>query len=173
MNITFDLQPALDKHGTIYPQYYVSRRGQVVSTKQGEFHVLAGAPDSTGYPCVTLLRNGKQRSETVHSLVARAWLTAPPGPGYHVNHLDGVKTHPHVSNLEWVTPQGNVDHAVATGLHPRGERQGFAKLTEKAVRSIRLMNQFGWSCKRLGPLFDTDKTNIQLIVRRKAWRHVA
>jgi hypothetical protein len=33
-----------------------------------------------------------------------------------VNHDDGNKRNPHVSNLEWETYRGNTRHAVETGL---------------------------------------------------------
>lgn len=69
----------------------------------------------TGYPVVSLYKNNKGKSATVHRLVAKAFIPNPDGLN-QVNHLDGIKTNNNVDNLEWVTHQDNAIHAVSTGL---------------------------------------------------------
>eukprot|EP00435_Cladocopium_sp_Y103_P028122 s1550_g7.t1 len=61
--------------------------------------------------------SGLQRSkEYVHRLVASAFCGKPPGPEHsHVNHKDGDKSNNFASNLEYVTPAGNVMHSYAHG----------------------------------------------------------
>ena len=51
------------------------------------------------------------RVETVHTLVARAFLRSRPSPLHiHVNHKDGDKKNNAAANLEYVTPAENMAH---------------------------------------------------------------
>lgn len=81
------------------------------------------------YNYVCLSRNGKLRNHAVHRLVALAFLGPCPS-GHNVNHIDGDKGNPTATNLEYVTPERNQQHAVRTGLQSR-------KLSDDVVRSIR------------------------------------
>lgn len=51
----------------------------------------------------------------VHREVALAFIPNPYNLP-EVNHIDGDKHNNHVSNLEWVTHQQNVQHSFDTGL---------------------------------------------------------
>lgn len=67
----------------------------------------------------------------VHRLIANAFIPNPdPKTKDQVNHKDGVKTNNHYKNLEWVSCQENVQHAIATGLIQR-------KFTEEEIHTIR------------------------------------
>jgi hypothetical protein len=55
----------------------------------------------------------------IHRLVAMAWVPNEDWvKQYIVNHRDGVRSHNHADNLEWVSYSGNSDHAVVTGARP-------------------------------------------------------
>jgi len=91
-----------------------------------------------GYLSVKLSKNDIRKSYLVHQLVAKAFLPARPGV-HTVNHIDGDKHNNCVRNLEWATPQENMQHAWKNGLVKpmSGIRNGMAKLTPKKVRAIR------------------------------------
>lgn len=68
-----------------------------------------------GYLGVSLWCNNQGTTHYVHRLVAIAHIPNPLDLP-EVNHIDGVRTNAHHSNLEWVTGQGNKLHAIQSGL---------------------------------------------------------
>lgn len=77
--------------------------------------------NKTGYPAVTVTKDGGERSITahIHRLLALTFIPPTDISLVHqlqVNHKDGDKTNFELSNLEWVTQQRNCQHAYETGL---------------------------------------------------------
>lgn len=94
-----------------------------------------------GYHRVWLTAGRKNRKQmAVHRLVALTYLkrTALNRDRTQVNHKDGNKANNHYENLEWVTGQQNVQHAVTTGLaqHPAGFAARRARLTPDLLSEI-------------------------------------
>ena len=85
----------------------------------------AQTQNPNGYMKVVLQLDGVREQLLVHRLVALHFLPNPYGHPF-VNHIDGNKTHNAVSNLEWVSREGNAQHALETGL-----RSGFMSIPEK------------------------------------------
>lgn len=88
-----------------YPSYSVSSLGQVRNNSTGR--VLKPAPNTFGYLQVVLYNNGKKKSFTIHSLVAKYFI--PSGEG-ELNHIDENKLNNRWDNLEWVTHKDNCNH---------------------------------------------------------------
>lgn len=117
-------------------QYQVSNYGNVrglerkVSNHTGILTVkpkmLKQGKNHKGYPIVYLSKNNKQKTITVHRLVAIAFIPKIENKP-QVNHIDGDKTNNHVDNLEWCDNSENQIHAYRLGLNKVTGRAGKPK----------------------------------------------
>lgn len=78
--------------------------------------VLRTHLDRYGYEVVGLCNQGRQKTRTVHSLVAEAFIGARP-EGMEVCHNDGSKTNNHLGNLRFDTQSENAFDRVKHGTH--------------------------------------------------------
>jgi hypothetical protein len=102
--------------------YQVSTYGKVRSMNymghQGVVRELKQQHTYDGYCRVSLMMNGRKKCITTHILVAKTFIQNPKNKP-QVNHIDGNKDNNSVNNLEWVTPEENIQHSIKTGLrHP-------------------------------------------------------
>ena len=106
-------------------RYMISSNGDVLSNF-GKGRIMKKCLDKDGYIKVGL--SGKvgdlfvSKFFQVHRLVADAFIPNDDLENKtQVNHIDGDKSNNCVHNLEWVTQEGNIRHAIKTGLL-RGRR---------------------------------------------------
>lgn len=116
----------------IKPNYQVSNYGNIRSLLY-ESPLILNPLVCKGYYRTTLTRMNKKRgSFNIHRLVAEYFVINGHTPErFMVNHIDGNKLNNNWYNLEWVTHQGNVDHAVLTNLICYGDSNGMSKISEK------------------------------------------
>lgn len=95
--------------------YQISNKGRVKSTKRKEEKIMKLKPDRLGYVRVHLRINNEDVFESVHRLVAKAFIPAIDGKE-EVNHINGVKTDNRVENLEWNTRTENLIHSYKSNL---------------------------------------------------------
>lgn len=86
-----------------FPLYEVSSDGRVRCYGRLSNGREIGQHISNGYPACNIAR----KTRRVHQLVAQAFIGPQPA-GYHVNHINGIKTDNRVENLEYVTAGDNV-----------------------------------------------------------------
>ena len=116
--------------------YKVSNEGNVYSVGRkdtlGRNHrgrTLAPGYDKGGYLIVSLCKNGKLKTKTVHRLVAETFLPNPNGYS-EINHRDENKVNNYANNLEWCTREYNNNYGT------RSERSGQAQ--SKKVKAINI-----------------------------------
>ena len=151
---------------------WVTGHNSIVRSKDES--ILAPKKDR-GYLRVGLLKNGKRKLLSIHRLVAEHFIPNPLNKP-EVNHRDGNKENNHFSNLEWVTPAENTQHAESLRLrkHRKGSECHNAKLTEEQVLEIRNLYSSGkFTQEELAKRFNVYPTAIQKIVNRKNWKHLA
>lgn len=161
-------------------KYQVSTLGQVRSLTRVVSHrngscpkygrLLKQSPNTKGYLLVGPTVNRVQRTRPVHRLVAETFIPRPEGAS-EVNHKNGVKTDNRVENLEWVSADANMKHAVANGLRALGGGAAhWAKLTEKDIPDIRRRIELGDSLASIGRLYGVDHSAIRAIKTGRSWR---
>ena len=114
---------------TDFTDYFITREGEVISTKFGKERPLKQVVCSgTGYKLVTLVKVGNiRKNKRIHRLMMEAYVPNPQGKA-HVNHIDGNKLNNSLSNLEWSTCAENSQHAMDTGLS-----EAVLKVTRKPI----------------------------------------
>lgn len=143
-----------------------TRSGRVPPT-----HLISQKTNRRGYLVATLSREDHCRCFFVHRLVAAAFI-GPCPDGYQVNHRNGRKADNSPANLEYVTPQENIQHATATKLMPSGERNGRARLTKQLVDVLRSEHRPGVHGAGYGALarkFGVHKSTVAYAVRGDSW----
>lgn len=152
--------------------YFVTEDGKVFSSKKDSWKEITRSVQRK-YWAVKLWVNGAVKHIHVHRLLAVTYIDNPENKPF-VNHKDGDKLNCCVSNLEWVTRQENVDHAMDNNLVPAmiGVNNGRALLTEDQVREIYLSLLDGESSIVLAKLYGVEQTTIGNIKRRRLWKHI-
>lgn len=110
----------------------------------------------------------------VHRMVAILFVPNPENKKF-VNHKDGNKLNFHHSNLEWVTHQENIDHAIAnnlTGDMPKGPDHWNTKLDEIQVKTIRRCLEDGMTQQKIADYFKVHRTCISAIKLGYHWNHL-
>ena len=131
--------------------------------------LLSPLTSGNGYLFVTLYKNGKGHTRSVHSLVADAFLQ---DRSETVNHKDGDKLNNSLNNLEWCSQKENCIHRSQILKKGRGERQHLSKLKEKEVRMIKACLELGASIRGLARDYNVSAPTIHSIKTGETWSWV-
>jgi hypothetical protein len=169
--------------------YYINSNGEVFSYDRMRSNnrffkgkQLAFKKDKDGYIVMILTDyNGKPLDVKIHQVMME--LFGPPRPSrfHHPNHIDLDKSNNHISNLEWLTHQENIKHAIENDRHftPfkdfKGENHYKAKVSEDIVREIRkrykpFSKRNG--CSAMAREFKIGISTVHSIITRSSWKHI-
>ena len=100
--------------------YQVSNLGRIKSLANKSNHkkeiIMRQHLNHKGYCVLSLCKNYKRQSKSVHRIVAQAFIPNSNNLP-QVNHIDGNKTNNNVNNLEWCNNSYNQLHANKLGLN--------------------------------------------------------
>lgn len=98
-----------------FSDYYVDRKGRVLSKKHGKHLVLKPSIDKDGYEIYQMTRNdGKITKYKAHRIVANNFIPNPKNYPI-VHHKNSIKNDNRVENLEWTTNAQNIQYAFDEG----------------------------------------------------------
>lgn len=101
---------------------FISNKGHVMNLKHDKGDEYHGHVNETGYYVFTVRIDGEVNTCMTHRALGCLFAPVPPHltskamGSLECNHIDGVKTNPGLSNIEWMTKSENVKHAVDMNL---------------------------------------------------------
>lgn len=85
-----------------YDNYAISSFGRVINLNTGKYLKPQTSERGGGYVFINLYKDKKRKNVNIHILVAQYFI-GPCPVGCEVHHKDGIRTNPHVDNLEYLT----------------------------------------------------------------------
>jgi hypothetical protein len=144
------------------PQYMVSDLGQIRHVDSRR--IRKPRPSYRGYALMSYRINGAYTCESVHTMVAEAFL-GPKPRGAFCCFLDGDKTNIRASNLAYMTASQAQRHKRALGKCATGLRNGGAYIPDSTVLKIRALAASGAASQReLAKRFRVSQAQISNIV---------
>jgi hypothetical protein len=138
------------------PDIQVSTMGRFARISTNS--LISGYQTTGGYVTVDFSGRG---TFSAHRLVAETFIPNPENKP-EVNHRDGIKTNNGVSNLEWVTPQENIQHAIVTGLKTfkSGQDHHRTALTLEQIVSCEGMHSDGKTYEEIGEHYNVGRKTV-------------
>ena len=155
----------------ILPYYWVSSYGRLYSEYSGRF--LSLTPDKDGYlGTVICTKYGKRCTIRIHRLMMLVFYPIPNPHEMFINHIDGIKYHNELSNLEWVTPSENNLHAYRILQVNR-----HSNVSEEAVRkACQLMQDTSYGNAEIARILINDGISEKVVsdIRHKrTWNRIS
>lgn len=120
-----------------FPGYEVSDHGRIRSKYLGkEWKIRKPGVIQHGYHNISMRRDGKNYTRTIHRLVLTAF-DRLPGPGEVCRHLDGNPQNNHINNLKWGTYKENTEDRRTHGTIYS------VRLTDEQIKDIVYLNGIG------------------------------
>lgn len=153
--------------------YQIDENGNIWSNSSSKF--MKTRLDKDGYVSLSLKNSDDRYSNFyIHRLMMTTFYPVEGMENLQVNHKDGNKLNNTFENLEQVTNQENLKHALDTGLRKIvGEEHPRCKITEKEAKQIIQMIKDGVRpCDIVRQIPNANKNIVNLIKLNKTWRHL-
>lgn len=142
-----------------YANYSVSDLGRVRNDITGKYV----KPYSNGWGRLLVdFRSCGFKTPQVHTLVAFCFL-GPKPEGMEINHKDGNPHNNSATNLEYLTPKENVQHAIRNGLRHRSRDMEYRK---KALAIVRLYQGIK-NKQRISEIMKIDRAHVVRVLQGK------
>lgn len=153
--------------------YSVSSLGRFRADRQTSNNWKAGLRKpmklANGYSYIRFLSGGKMKRMYLSRVVATVFHGEPPTPEHHCAHNDGDPSNNKACNLRWATPRENNHDKRLHGTYLLGEATTSSKLTDDAVRFIRLSKLSG---SALAKMYGVTRRAVDRARCGDGWRHI-
>lgn len=165
----------------LYPNlkdcYWITDQGEIYNKNTG--NILKKKVERDGYVRVSMMKKeGGTTYLQLHRILMMAFKPVSNMQKLQVNHIDGNKQNNNLSNLEWVSPQENIHHAIKTGLtnfnNISGNNSNLANYTEEdAKRVIELLKTNKYTDKEISYITGyPTRSFIAKIRRKETWKYL-
>ena len=112
--------------------YEISHTGAVHNIKKDR-EIYRDLTNKHGYARVNLFGPEGRKRRFVHRMVAEAFHPEKYSEGLVIDHIDGVKTNNHYTNLEPISQSENTLRAIALGLRTYKRKDNVTTLPEERI----------------------------------------
>lgn len=144
-------------------RYIISNLGRVINCTTGGF--VKPMLNNSGYYKITNSYTGENCY--IHREVAKLFIGSIP-EGFIVNHIDGNRLNNSVYNLEIISQQDNINHALHELRHGRiklfdSDIESVSKLLKSGVRISRIAEMYGVHTSTMGKFIKRNNLSIETI----------
>jgi len=151
-----------------FKNYEVSQYGNVHCLITGS--IVADIIDGKGYHIRKITDSSNiKRDMPLHRLIALAWIyNDDPVNKTQVDHIDGNKDNNSLKNLEWVTPQENINRARQNKLN-NSKPSDHTRMDKDTVKKLYLYckNNPGYTTKDVSKMFKCSQATVRNIMSGK------
>lgn len=161
-------------HNVVPKQYYISVNGEIYN-KNTETFMPIYHNDGRYYFTYLATIHQSRRAVFIHRLLMITFNYIPQYAFMQVNHIDGNKANNSLSNMEWVTLQGNNEHAQINNLICTGDDCPWSKLTEADVHEICqiIASKNYTTLGEIAAKYNCSLCTIGDIVRGRSWKDIS
>ena len=162
----------------VAPIYLVSNYGRVYNNETGNYLPKNIYYDKDKYITIRLKNIfGNPIFVQMHRLVILSFKGFPQDPNMEPNHIDRVKYHNWIWNLEWKTHKENMQYSFKMGSFGIGETRHNSKLTNDQVRLICSLLEMGYTPSKISKMYKIDNCNVNKIASnikmKLSWKHIS